>query len=157
MNTAPHFSSAKDDWETPIEIVDELAKQFGPFDLDVACSETNKKAQNGIIKDSLDIAWNELGKRAWMNPPYGREIGKWIEKAYKETLTSQDFTITCLLPSRTDTQWWHRYVMKATRILFVEGRIKFSGHDNSAPFPSAIVYFGGTLGEPIFKTVKFDV
>ena len=74
-----------------------------------------------------------------MNPPYGREIGKWMQKAYESSL--QGATVVCLIPARTDTAWWHDYAMKG-QIEFLRGRLKFGGHKNSAPFPSAIVVFG---------------
>ena len=76
-----------------------------------------------------------------MNPPYGREITKWMQKAYESS--RQGVTVVCLVPSRTDTKWWHDYVMFADEIRFVKGRLKFDGHKNSAPFPSAVVIFKG--------------
>ena len=75
----------------------------------------------------------------FMNPPYGRVIGDWIKKAYKESLNGA--TVVCLIPSRTDTKYWHEYVMKAEEIRFVKGRLKFGDSSNSAPFPSAVVIF----------------
>lgn len=75
-----------------------------------------------------------------MNPPYGREIGKWVRKAYESSLGGT--TVVCLLPARTDTRWWHDYCMKG-EIRFIRGRLKFGGHKNSAPFPSAVVIFRG--------------
>lgn len=74
-----------------------------------------------------------------MNPPYGRNIGKWVEKAYKSSLDGA--TVVCLLPVRTDTAWWHDYCMRGV-VMFLRGRLKFSGAKNNAPFPSAIVVFG---------------
>ena len=75
-----------------------------------------------------------------MNPPYGREIGKWMKKAYAESLRGN--TVVCLVPSRTDTKWWHEYATKG-KITFIKGRLKFkqNGKSGSAPFPSAIVVF----------------
>ena len=73
-----------------------------------------------------------------MNPPYGREIGKWLKKAYESSINGA--IVVCLIPARTDTAWWHDYVMKG-KIRFIRGRLKFGGSKNSAPFPSAIVIF----------------
>ena len=73
-----------------------------------------------------------------MNPPYGREIMSWMEKAY--TSSRYGATVVCLVPARTDTAWWHTYAMKG-EITFLRGRLKFGGHKNSAPFPSAVVVF----------------
>ncbi|AIG28420.1 adenine methyltransferase [Brevibacillus laterosporus] len=74
-----------------------------------------------------------------MNPPYGKEIGKWVKKAFEEA--SKGATVVCLLPARTDTKWWHEYCMKG-EIRLVKGRLKFGDSNNSAPFPSAVIIFG---------------
>jgi len=80
-----------------------------------------------------------------MNPPYGRGIGAWVKKAYE---TAQEGTpVVCLLPARTDTRWWHDYCTKGL-IHFVRGRLKFGGHQNSAPFPSAVVIFANLDSNP---------
>jgi site-specific DNA-methyltransferase (adenine-specific) len=80
-----------------------------------------------------------------MNPPYGREIGKWVRKAYETAQAGRQAVVVCLLPARTDTAWWHDYAMKG-EIRFLRGRLKFGGSKNSAPFPSALVIFNGTKG-----------
>lgn len=74
-----------------------------------------------------------------MNPPYGRGIKNWVRKAYQESLRGA--YVVCLLPARTDTSWWHDYVMRG-RVTFIRGRLKFNDGNNSAPFPSALVEFG---------------
>ncbi len=94
-------------------------------------------------QDGLKQEWTGV---CWMNPPYGREIGKWVRKAYESALQG-DATVVCLLPSRTETAWWHYYVQRAKSegfadITFLRGRLKFGASKNSAPFPSAIVFFG---------------
>lgn len=74
-----------------------------------------------------------------MNPPYGRKIGNWIEKAYQSALGGA--TVVCLLPSRTDTRWFHEYCLKSSDIRFIKGRLHFGGSKNAAPFPSVVVVF----------------
>ena len=121
------FTSATAHWSTPVELYEKLDNEFH-FN-DDPCplhSET----------DGLNRAW---GERTFMNPPYGRQIGDWLRKAYEESQLGK--TIVCLIPSRTDTRWWHDYVMKAREIRFLRGRLKFGGAQNSAPFPSAVVVF----------------
>lgn len=132
------FSSATHEWETPQWLFDELDAEWG-FTLDpcataenAKCSKYYTKEQDGLIQD-----WS--GEIVFMNPPYGREIGKWVQKAYEESLKGA--VVVCLLPSRTDTTWWHEYVMKSDNIKFLRGRLKFGGGKNSAPFPSVIVVF----------------
>ena len=130
------FTSSTDDWATPQDFFDTLNREFD-FDLDVCASAENAKCARFFTKedDGLSKEWRG---RCWMNPPYGREIGQWVRKAFETSLRGG--LVVCLLPSRTDTQWWHDYCMKG-EIRFVQGRLKFGDGKNSAPFPSAIVIF----------------
>ena len=136
INTELMFSSKTDHWETPQYLFDELNDEFN-FDLDVCADESNHKCNKYFTKeqDGLKQEWNGI---CWMNPPYGREIGKWIKKAYESSLNGA--TVVCLLPSRTDTKWFHEYCAKGD-IEFIKGRLKFGNSKNSAPFPSMIVVF----------------
>ena len=132
------FSSKTPEWETPQELFDSLNKIYG-FKLDVCATPENAKCARYFTKEQDGLAQKWEGV-CWMNPPYGREIGKWVKKAY-ETAT-QGGVVVCLLPARTDTAWWHDYAMKGD-ITFLRGRLKFGGSKNSAPFPSATVVFRG--------------
>ena len=138
MNTDVMFSSKTDEWETPQDLFDELDKEFN-FVLDVCATSQNTKCVCYLNKelDGLKQNWAEFGS-CWMNPPYGREIGKWVKKAYEES--QRGATVVCLLPARTDTRWFHEYCTKG-EIRFIKGRLKFGGCKNSAPFPSMIVIF----------------
>lgn len=136
MNTDVMFSSKSADWETPQWLYDELDKEFH-FTVDVCATEKNAKCRDffSLEVDGLEQNWRGV---CWMNPPYGRTIGKWVRKAYEESQNGA--TVVCLLPSRTDTAWWHDYCLKG-EIRFLRGRLKFSNSKNSAPFPSVIVIF----------------
>tara|TARA_R100001129_G_scaffold87202_2_gene59458 strand:+ start:260 stop:742 length:483 start_codon:yes stop_codon:yes gene_type:complete len=147
MTESVHFMSKRSDWATPQDLFDKLNKQFN-FDIDVCADVSNAKCKKyySIEDDALSQTWKGY---CFMNPPYGREISKWVKKAYESSgansfspISSGEATVVCLLPSRTDTKWWHDYVMKADTVKFIKGRLKFDGHKNSAPFPSAIVVFG---------------
>lgn len=133
------FSSKSEEWETPQWLYDELDKEFN-FVLDPCATHKNHKCKRWITKeyDGLTKDWAHH-ERVFMNPPYGRVIQHWMKKAYEEFLKGA--TVVCLVPSRTDTRWWHDYCMKATEIRFIKGRLKFGGAKNPAPFPSAIVIF----------------
>ena len=133
------FSSKTDMWETPQDLSDKLNKEFN-FVLDVCATHENAKCSIYFTPEinGLKKSWKTKGA-VWMNPPYGRKIKEWVKKAYLESQNGA--TVVCLLPARTDTSWWHDYVMKG-EIRFIRGRLKFGGHKNSAPFPSAIVIFG---------------
>lgn len=134
-----HFSSATDLWATPQDVFDELNREFG-FVLDVCASPENTKCPRYFTREGNGLLQEWRGA-CWMNPPYGREIGDWIRKAY---LSSREgATVVCLIPARTDTAWWHEYVAHSSEIRFLRGRLKFGGADNSAPFPSAVVIFKG--------------
>lgn len=138
MNTKTLFSSERDDWETPKDFFKKYDDIYH-FDLDVCANDNNHKCTRYFTKeeDGLKQQWKGM---CWMNPPYGRDIPKWMEKAY---LSSQEgATVVCLVPSRTDTQWWHDYAMKG-EIEFIKGRLKFVGAKHSAPFPNAVVVFKG--------------
>ena len=135
MSDNIHFSSATNEWETPNFLFDELDREFN-FTLDPCATAKNAKCKHFYTKadDGLSRSWKN--ETVFMNPPYGREIKKWMEKAYMES--SKQTTVVCLVPARTDTQWWHDYALQG-EIRFLKGRLKFNGYKNSAPFPSAIV------------------
>ena len=139
MNTKVHFSSANDEWETPKDLFDLLDTEF-QFTLDVCASKENAKCRSFYSKqdDALSNPWTG---RCWMNPPYGRQIGAWVMKAALEAEKRKSIVV-CLLPSRTDTRWWHFLVSGASEIRFLRGRLTFVGAKHPAPFPSAIVVFG---------------
>jgi len=125
------------EWETPQELYDELNKQYG-FTLDPCATKKSAKCDKYYTKEDDGLSKDWSGEIVFMNPPYGREISKWVKKA-SETKSA---VVVCLIPSRTDTKYWHNYIFsKSHKIMFIKGRLKFSGHKNSAPFPSAIVVF----------------
>lgn len=134
-----HFSSASDDWATPQDFFDKYNAVFD-FETDVCASTGNAKCDNYFTaeQDGLSQEWRGI---CWMNPPYGRTIKEWMRKAYESSLTGA--TVVCLVPARTDTAWWHDFAAKG-EIEFIRGRLKFGGHKNSAPFPSAVVVFRGS-------------
>lgn len=140
------FSSRSDEWETPWNLFNELNAEFH-FNTDVCANESNRKCRHFYSKeeDGLRQDWKGV---CWMNPPYGRAIKDWVRKAYTSTLEGAD-KVVCLLPARTDTAWWHEFVIPhASEIRFLRGRVKFSNSKAGAPFPSAIVIFSkNTKGE----------
>ncbi len=136
MNAGLFFSSKTDCWATPPDFFAELDAEFA-FDLDVCALPANAKCGRYFTPeiDGLAQTWRGV---CWMNPPYGREMGKWVRKAYESAQAGA--TVVCLLPARTDTALWHDYCVKG-EIRFLRGRLKFGGHQNAAPFPSAVVIF----------------
>ena len=121
------------EWSTPQSLFDELNKEFN-FTLDPCATKENAKCkkfftlkENGLLQD-----WSK--DFVFMNPPYGKTIGKWIKKLSESCGVA-------LLPARVDTKWFHNYIYNKAEIRFIKGRIKFGGGKNSAPFPSMVVIF----------------
>lgn len=138
------ISSKTNEWETPQVLFDKLNKEFN-FDLDVSANEKNKKCPVyfDISKDGLKQRWHNLSSSAcWMNPPYGGQTGKWIKKAYRESL--RGVVVVCLIVSSTDRSYWHDYIFPyADEIRFIRGRLRFGIAKSTAPFASAIIVFRG--------------
>ena len=144
------FSSETDDWATPQALFDSLNDLHGPLELDVCADPSNAKCERyfSIEDDGLDRPWAvaddhvERPACCWMNPPYGRHnggIGAWVKKAYDES--QNGCLVVCLLPVRTDTRWFHDYVLGKGEVTFIKGRIKFGNATTGAPFPSMVVVF----------------
>ena len=140
------FSSDKMDWGTPQEFFDKL-NSIHNFNLDPCASADTAKCEryytesdNGLEKDWSEGATADSPVSAFVNPPYGTSIKYWIKKSYLES--RKPYTkVVMLVPARTDTSYWHEYCMKADKIHFVKGRLKFGGATAGAPFPSAVVIF----------------
>lgn len=133
-----HFSSNTDLWETPQDFFDKYNKIHN-FTLDVCALPENAKCKVYYTPE-VDGLKQEWAGVVWCNPPYGRNIKHWIKKGYEESLNGTK--VVMLIPARTDTSYWHDYVMKGD-IEFIRGRLKFGNSTNSAPFPSAVVIFNG--------------
>lgn len=128
------FASKREDWETPNDLFDPLNREFR-FTLDVCASAENTKCDAFFTEetDALGRPWNGI---CWMNLPF-INVGKWVKKAYSEAQAGGTIVV-CLLPSRTNTRWWHDYVMKS-EVRFILGRPRFNGAKHGLPQPLAIV------------------
>jgi phage N-6-adenine-methyltransferase len=133
-----HFRSDSDLWETPQALFDELNAEFH-FTVDVCALPHNAKLPRYYSPEQDGLRQDWSGEVAWCNPPYGRAIAGWVQKAYEASKAGA--TVVCLLPARCDTRWWHSYCLPYAEIRYLPGRLKFGGCDNSAPFPSAVVVF----------------
>ena len=155
------------EWKTPQNLFNKLNKEFN-FTIDVCATKENAKCDRFYTKEINGLAQSWKNETVFMNPPYSRgQMTKWIEKAYQESLNNA--TIVCLIPSRTDTSYWHDYIIPYAEVRFLRGRLKFklSLDENNyieqlgffeddniqylenniseawAPFPSAVVIFNG--------------
>jgi len=137
------LSSVKMDWRTPQPFFDILNSEFN-FNLDPCCDEKNAKCHNHYTQEDNGLQQDWTGSTVFVNPPYGREIGKWVKKCYEESL-KPNTRVVMLIPSRTDTSYFHDYILGKSEIRFLRGRIKFWDDDNNpkdpAPFPSMVVIY----------------
>lgn len=135
-----HFSSDSEEWYTPPSVIERVMRTLGAIELD-PCADPKKTvpALNHLTEDDdgLAVEWNG---RVYMNPPYGAGIKLWVAKLQAHHETGDVPEAIALVPSRTDTAWFA--MLRDYPRCFVRGRLRFSGHDNSAPFPSCAFYLG---------------
>lgn len=137
------FTSTSIEWATPLSMFNEL-DAIHHFTLDVCANAGNAKCKKYFTIEDNGLAQSWKGHICWMNPPYGRTIGKWIEKAVAE---SRHAKVVALLPARTDTKYFHDYIHDKPNVsfTFLRGRVQFSQPGaktpNRAPFPSMLVIF----------------
>lgn len=133
------FSSKTNEWATPLALFQELDKEFG-FTLDPCATPQNAKCKKFYTLEDDGLKQNWGGHRVFCNPPYGREIGRWVEKCYREA--QRGALVVALIPARTDTRYFHEFIWKkAKEIRFLRGRLHFNESKQAAPFPSMIVIF----------------
>jgi phage N-6-adenine-methyltransferase len=137
-----HFSSASQEWSTPPQIIVRVIAVLGEIDLDPCASRdpVNRLPAHEHFTANDDGLRRSWRGRVYMNPPYGRWIRFWISKLIDEYRSGRVTTAITLVPARTDTSWWR--LLAEYPVCFVRGRLRFSGHENSAPFPSAVIYLG---------------
>lgn len=153
------FSSNSDEYETPRWLFEQLDREFH-FECDAAATAKNTKCGHyfsGDVLSAIDLQ-NWGGKTYmvfWLNPPYSK-VAAFMKKAYEESLKGA--IVVCLIPSRTDTRYWHEYCMKAHEIRFIHGRLKFGDGKGSAPFPSCVVIFDHSKydknNDPLMRQLK---
>ena len=139
MNTDVMFSSTTDMWATPQNFFDELNREFN-FSLDACALPSNAKCEKFFTPEQDGLSQNWEGN-VWCNPPYGRDVGNWVAKAYESAHSGTETVVVMLLPARTDTKWFHEYIYGKAEVRFVKGRLKFGDGTNIAPFPSMVVVF----------------
>lgn len=134
------FSSNTSEWATPQALFNELDNEFH-FDLDPCSTDANAKCKLHYTIDNDGLTQNWGGRKVFCNPPYGRDIKKWVKKCYEES-RKPDTLVVMLIPARTDTAYFHDYIYhKAKEIRFIRGRLHFNESKQGAPFPSMVVIF----------------
>lgn len=140
MNTTKGiFSKKSDEWETPQDLFVSYDLVYH-FTLDPCATSDNAKCERyyTIVDDGLTKSWKD--EVVWCNPPYSK-CYEWVQKAYMESITN-GAKVVMLLPVRTDTKWFHHFVIFHSKIVFIRGRLRFGNSNSNAPFPSMIVIFG---------------
>ena len=103
------LSSVKQDWETPQDDFDKWNKKYN-FTFDPCCTLDNCKCPDGLFhdldQDGLTEPWRG---RVFMNPPYSASK-LWVPKAYHEARRPGVKFVIGLLPARTDTEVFHKYI-----------------------------------------------
>jgi len=134
-----HFSSQTCEWTTPPDCFAALDARHGPFTLDPCATPENALCSRffTLADDGLSQPWTG---RVFANPPYGRPLGSWIQKAWESVTSGDAEIVVCLVPARTDTAWWHEYALRG-EVECLKGRLHFGGAQNGAPFPSVVIVF----------------
>lgn len=136
------FTSKTNEWATPQAFFDELDKEFN-FTLDPCATPQNAKCARYFTKEIDGLSQSWYGEIVFCNPPYGRDLSKWVAKAYTETLSGGATLVVMLIPARTDTSYFHDYIYKKHEVRFIRGRLHFNESKCAAPFPSMVVVMRG--------------
>lgn len=137
-------------WQTPPEVWRSVLDRLGivRFDLDpcspgdgpgaIPCADRYTQSDDGLSR-----SWGEPDSVAWVNPPYGRALGGWVDKMIREA--SRGVKVIALVPARTGAGWWHRALEGGGKPEFLRGRLQFLGKDGkpgaAAPFDSALIWW----------------
>lgn len=147
-----HYSSVKADWRTPPALFQTFSALAGGFTLDAAADADNHLCHawfgpgSSLYADALTCTWGR--GRAWLNPPYGRDLPAFVAKAVEQVSLTPGLEVWMLVPARTDTRWWQLAITRTTQVWFLAGRVKFVGATAGAPFPSAVLRLHVTGGNP---------
>ena len=162
MGTAYHPQSSSTEWSTPYKLFDQIDEEFC-FELDAAATALNTLCLDFLElldEDSMETEWlrSEMDRKTvWLNPPWGRGIGKWVERAFTQS-QKHGLTTVCLLPANTDTKWWRDWVWKASEVRFVTSRLHFVCEDGrTGPCPTGacvVVFCPWSSGPPSFSLIS---
>ena len=132
------YSSKRHDWATPQYLFDQLDAEFH-FTLDPCCTHETAKCEKHFTPEEDGLAQSWDGETVFCNPPYGKELVKWVKKSAESS--GNGTTVVMLIPARTSNGWFHDYIYGKAEVRFIRGRVKFVGAEHNAPFPSMVVVF----------------
>lgn len=148
MRTELFFSCQTDQWETPQDFFDQLDKEFH-FTLDPCADETNHKCERYFTKEQDGLKQDWSGEIVFCNPPYGRKVGRWVQKCFEEVYRGNCKCAVLLLFANTDTKWFHDWIYHKAEIRFIKGRLKFGGGRVNSPKPSMVVIYRNPYKEGV--------
>ena len=145
LATRVYHRSQRADGETPPPVFAEYDREFH-FTLDVCAQPHTAKCARFFSPEEDGLAQDWGTHTCWMNPPYGRAIGHWMEKAYRSARAGA--TVVALVPARTGTSWWHAWIAGKGEVRLRQGRITFVGALHPAGFDSvAVIYRPAAPGQ----------
>lgn len=123
------------EWETPPEIFNPINSEFN-FTIDVCANQQNKKCEKFFDKTQNGLSQDWDNEICWCNPPYGRDVKKWVRKAYEQS--KRNTTTVLLIPCKTNTNWWHDLIIPFAEVRFIRGRVRFI--QNGIQYTNAYVW-----------------
>lgn len=154
MKTETLFSKNSDEWQTPLDLFQDLDREFH-FDLDACATHENAMCPEYFTREQDGLEQNWGGRTVWCNPPYS-QMKAWARKCFYEG-HKPNTIVVMLIPSRTDTWWYQNYVLHRSEVRFIRGRLRFEGSDNNAPFPSALVIYRGAEEKECMQKSKTNM
>ena len=139
------------EYSTPLAIVQPLIEEFD-LKLDVCASAVNHKLPDYFTKfdNALIKKWHG---NCWMNPPFDRNLGKWVKKAHYESQTTTG-TKVCLFPVRSNTNWWNE-VCPDAELRFINGEVNFNDEPRGLWWPMCVMIFGEMAKVKTFSTINY--
>jgi len=140
-------------WRTPPALYQPLDREFS-FTIDVAADDANAKCDRFLDRETDALAQSWAGERVFCNPPYGRDVHRWLQKALDES-RDHGALVVMVLPARTGNQWFHRLVLNRAEIRFIEGRLNYTlggGGRKNAPFDSMVVIYRPSGSAPALRS-----
>jgi phage N-6-adenine-methyltransferase len=125
-------------YSTPIKLFDYINKEFN-FKLDVCALPENSKC-NKYFTPEIDGLIQDWKGVCWMNPPFNKDLKKWVLKAHSESKNNNSI-VCCLIPVRSNTVWWKDVCLDA-EIRFIIGEVNFNNLERGLWLPMCFMIFG---------------
>lgn len=146
-----NFKSESVEYSTPIKLFEPLQKEFN-IELDVCASKANHKCDTYYTKEDDALTKDWLGN-CWINPPFSRDLNKWVRKALNES-KKHGGTKVCLIPLRANTKWFGE-VVKDAEVRFIIGEVNFNGAERGLWMPMCILIFGDKAKVGTFSIINY--